>query len=222
MKKKPTTYEEKIKKIVDDIMNEKNDNPRDSAFRFLQKYHPEAQHISLRYPGKFVKLLGTETFTINNRTRSMDGAELVNPDKTLPYQSTINPEQQTTPVRPEKKDALYDYKLQLTIKHKKPSFNVIVTNIGDEDHEEIFESHGDAFKVFFRVINDKEITEILNTLNDNIKNEKELTEIEALSFGHILIFARKTRQKHTPKRFQNFSKKPKTWISTCRQTSITS
>ena len=50
----PVSYDKKIKKIVYEIMNEKNDNPRDSTFRFLQHYHGEAQHISLRFPGEFV------------------------------------------------------------------------------------------------------------------------------------------------------------------------
>ena len=54
-KQKTIPHTEKIKKIVNDIMNEKNDNPRDSTFRFLQKYQGEAQHISLRFPGIFVK-----------------------------------------------------------------------------------------------------------------------------------------------------------------------
>lgn len=195
MKPKTSSYEEKVKKIVEDIMNEKNDNPRDSSFRFLQKYHAEAQHISLRYPGKFVKSLGTETFTVNNRTLTMDGAELVNPDETLPCQSTINPEQQTKPVTSGKKDSMYDYKLQLIFKHKKPSLNVIVTHKGDKDHTVIYESHGDAFKVYYRVFNDDEISERLSTLKDNIKNKKHLSEIEALDFGYVLIFAQENKAK---------------------------
>lgn len=134
MKPKTMSYEEKVEKIVEEIMNEKNDNPRDSTFRFIQKYHSEAQHISLRYPGKFVKMLGTETFTVDNRSLIMDGAELVNADETLPCQSTINPEQQTTPLNPNKIHSMYDYKLQLVFKYKLPSINVVVTNIGDEDH----------------------------------------------------------------------------------------
>ena len=195
MKPKTSSYEEKVKKIVDDIMNEKNHNPRDSTFRYLQGYHAEAQHNSLRYPGEFVKSLGTETFTVNNRNLRMDGAELVNPDKTLPYQSTINPEQQTTPVTPDKKDSMYNYKLQLIFKHKRPALNVVVTNIGDEDHTVIYESHGDAYKVYVRVFSDKEISQRLNTLKDNIKNKKELSEIEVLDFAYILMFAQENKAK---------------------------
>lgn len=107
MKPKALSYEEKVEKIVEDILNEKNDNPRDSTFRFFQKYHAEAQHVSLRYPGKFVKTLGTETFTVDNRSLTMDGAELVSADETLPCQSTINPEQQTTPLTPNKIHSMY-------------------------------------------------------------------------------------------------------------------
>ena len=44
------TYNEKVKRIVENIMNEKNDNPRDSSFKFLQEYHGEAQQASFRYP----------------------------------------------------------------------------------------------------------------------------------------------------------------------------
>lgn len=191
----PMSYNEKVKKTVARIMNEKNDNPRDSTFKFIQAYHPEAQHISLRYPGKFVKSLGTETFTVNNRTFQMDGAELVNPDNVLPCESTLNPEQQTTPPNATKIHAMYDYKLQLTFKHKIPSLNVIVTNIGDEDHTVIYESHGDAFKVYMRVFNDEEISKRLNTLTNNIKNKKLLSEIEVLDFAYILLFAQENKAK---------------------------
>lgn len=189
------TYEEKVKKIVDGAMLEKNDNPRDSSFRFLQEYHGEAQHISLRYPGVFVKTLGTETFTVNNRNLRMDGAEFVNADETLPCPSTINPEQQTKAIDPDKTHSMYDYKLHLTFKYKMPSLNVVVTNIGDEDHTVIYESHGDAFKVYVRVFNDDEISERLNTLRDNIEIKKKLSEIEVLDFAYILLFAQDNKAK---------------------------
>lgn len=190
------TYRQKVKKIVDEVIKEKNDNPRDSAFRFFQEYHREAQHISLRYPGIYLKSLGTEVFTINNRNRRVDGAELVLPDDTLPCESVINPEQQTKPISPEKSHALYDYKLHFTFKYKLPCLNVVVTNIGDEDHTVIYESHGDAFKVYVRVFNDEEISKRLNNLSDNIHNKKQLSEIEVLDFGYILIFAQEDKAKN--------------------------
>lgn len=189
------SYEQKVKKIVDSIMNEKKDNPRDSSFKFLQEFHGEAQHISLRYPGKYVKTLSTETFTVNNRNLRMDGAELVNPDNILPCPSTINPEQQTTPVDSVKIDAMYDYKLQLTFKYKRPSLNVVVTNMGDKDHTVIYESHGDAYKVYVRVFSDKEISQRLNTLKIKIENNKKLSEIEVLDFAYVLMFAKENKAK---------------------------
>ena len=194
-KPKPFDYEKTVEEIVDNIMNEKNDNPRDSTFRFLQKYHPEAQHISLRYPGKFVKSLETETFTINNRSMRMDGAELVNPDDILPYPSTINPKQQTTVITPLKTDSLYEYKLQLTIKYKRTCINVVVTNIGDKDKTVICESHGDAFKVYIRVFNDAEISKRLYSLKLKIKSKKKLYEIETLDFAYVLLFAQEKKAK---------------------------
>ena len=189
------SYEELVEKIVEEAMGEKNDNPRDSTFRFLQEYHAKAQHESLRYPGKFVKTLGTETFTVNNRNLRMDGAELVNADDTIPCQSTLNPEQQTTEIDKSKIHAMYDYKLQLTFKHKMPCLNVVVTNIGDEDYTVIYESHGDAFKVYVRVFNDAEISKRLNILSYKIKHKKELTEIEVLDFAYILLFAQEKKAK---------------------------
>ena len=191
--RKTIPYTEKIKKIVNDIMNEKNDNPRDSTFRFLQEYHSEAQHISLRFPGIFVKTLPTDVFTINNRSFRMDGAELVLPDDTLPCKSVLNPEQQSKALTPEKVHVLYDYKLQLTFKHKLPSLNVVVTNIGDKDHTVIYESHGDAFKIYIRVFNDKEISQRLSTLTNNIQNKNKLSEIEVLDFAYILLFAQENK-----------------------------
>ena len=203
------TYNEKVKRIVENIMNEKNDNPRDSSFKFLQEYHGEAQHASLRYPGKFVKTLPTEVFTSNNRNLRMDGAELVNPDNTLPCQSTLNPEQQTTEVISEKIHAMYDYKLHLTFKYKMPCLNVIVTNIGDNDHTVIYESHGDAFKTYVRVFTDEEINKRLNTLKNNIKNKKELSEIEVLDFAYVLLFAQENKAKEYSKNVANLFREVK-------------
>lgn len=49
-----------------------------------------------------------------------------------------------------------------------------MTNIGDEDHTVIYESHGDAFKVYIRVFNDEEISKRLNTLKNNIQIKKTI------------------------------------------------
>lgn len=197
MTKKKNLTEEKIKRILDETLAEKNDNPRDSTYRFLKIFHGEAQHISLRLPGKYVKTLPTEVFTIDNRTYQMDGATLVLPDDTLPCKSIVNSEQQTTPVSPRKKERMYDYKLHMSIKYKLVAVNVIVTNIGSGDHEEIYETHGDAYKVYFRVYTDEEISERLITLESNINKQKYLDEIEALDFANILLFA----QDHKAKKY---------------------
>ncbi len=196
----PLYSKEKIKRIVDEVMAQKNDNPRDSTFRFLQSYYGEAQHESLRYPGKFLKSLGTEVFTPDNRNRKMDGAEMVMPDDTIPVKSTLNAEQQTTIVTPDKKDSLYDYKLELVFKYKMPCLNVILTNIGDKDHTVIYESHGDAFKVHVRVFNDEEIYKRLNTLSYNIEHKKILSLIEVLDFAYILLFAQENKAKEYSKK----------------------
>jgi hypothetical protein len=184
-----TGYKFAINKREEKNENEKNDNPRDSTFRFLQEYHSEAQHISLRFPGIFVKTLPTDVFTINNRSFRMDGAELVLPDDTLPCKSVLNPEQQTKALTPEKVHVLYDYKLQLTFNHKLPSLNVVVTNIGDKDHTVIYESHGDAFKIYIRVFNDKEISQRLSTVSKIIYNNQYLSQELALNLGVIGLYA---------------------------------
>lgn len=90
---------------------------------------------------------------------------------------------------------MYDYKLQLTFKYKRPSLNVVVTNVGDKDHTVIYESHGDAYMVYVRVFNDKEISQRLNTLKIKIENNKKLSEIEVLDFAYVLMFAKENKAK---------------------------
>ena len=193
MKKSSTmSYEEKIKKIVDDIMNEKNDNPFDSTFRYIDQYHPEETHISLRFPGIFVKSLKTDAFTKDNRNLKMDSAHLVLKDDLIPNDAVINPEHQSYILSEEKIDVLYEYKLQLTIKEKLTALPVVVTNIGEGDKSEIYESHGDAFKIYFRVFTHKEIKKRLNSLTYKVNNNKIITSVTSMDFAYILLFAKKS------------------------------
>jgi hypothetical protein len=72
---------------------------------------------------------------------------------------------------------------------------MVVTYLSDKDITVIYESHGDTFKVYIHAFTDEEIFKRLNTLRYNIKNKKELTEIEVLDFAYILLFAQENKAK---------------------------
>ena len=104
---------------------------------------------------------------------------------------------------------MYEYKIKLIFKYGLPGLNVVVTNIGDEDHTVTYESHQDSFNVYFRVFTDEEISKRLNILNNNIENNKKLSEIEVLDFAYVLLFAQEKKAKEYSEKIAELFKKVK-------------
>lgn len=198
MEKTIASSNEKIKKLVDEMMCENNDDPYDSSFRFTDQFYPDELHISLRFPGVFVKTLNNDVFTKNNRNLKADSVKLVLPDDTLPCKSILNVEHQSYALTRDKIHSLYDYKIHLISRYNIPAICVVVTNIGEGDETLILDSHGDAFKVYLRVITDEDINQRLNNLISKVNNNQDLSVVDALDFINILLFSRKkVAKQHT-------------------------
>ena len=185
-----------LEKLVTQMIEESNNNPRDYCFRYIVNTYPKAVHDAFDFPGEYVNNLKLDVYTEDGRNLEMDCAQLIMPKGEITCKSTINVEHQTYPIR-EKVGSIYDYKLYLIHKTNIPSNSIVMTNI-DPGKDEIFcKSHDQIFKLKVNVVTREKISKRLKILNNKIKNKKGLTQKEAMYFAYIAIF---TKQKETMER----------------------
>jgi len=185
-----------LEKLVTQMIEESNNNPRDYCFRYIVNTYPKAVHDAFDFPGEYVNNLKLDVYTEDGRNLEMDCAQLIMPKGEITCKSTINVEHQTYPIT-EKVGSIYDYKLYLIHKTNIPSNSIVMTNI-DPGKDEIFcKSHDQIFKLKVNVVTREKISKRLKILNNKIKNKKGLTQKEAMYFAYIAIF---TKQKETMER----------------------
>ena len=183
-------------KLVTQMIEESNNNPRDFCFRYIVNTYPKAVHDAFDFPGEYVNNLKLDVYTEDGRNLEMDCAQLIMPKGEITCKSTINVEHQTYPIR-EKVESIYDYKLYLIHQTNIPSNSIVMTNI-DPGKDEIFcKSHDQIFKLKVNVVTREKISKRLKILKNKIKNKKGLTQKEAMYFAYIAIF---TKQKETMER----------------------
>lgn len=185
-----------LEKLVTQMIEESNNNPRDFCFRYIVNTYPKAVHDAFDFPGEYVNNLKLDVYTEDGRNLEMDCAQLIMPKGEITCKSTINVERQTYPIR-EKVESIYDYKLYLIHKTNIPSNSIVMTNI-DPGKDEIFcKSHDQIFKLKVNVVTREKISKRLKILKNKIENKKEFTQKEAIYFAYIAIF---TKQKETMER----------------------
>ena len=185
-----------LEKLVTQMIEESNNNPRDYCFRYIVNTYPKAVHDAFDFPGEYVNNLKLDVYTEDGRNLEMDCAQLIMPKGEITCKSTINVEHQTYPIR-EKVESIYDYKLYLIHKTNIPSNSIVMTNI-DPGKDEIFcKSHDQIFKLKVNVVTREKISKRLKILKNKIENKKEFTQKEAMYFAYIAIF---TKQKETMER----------------------
>ncbi len=185
-----------LEKLVTQMIEESNNNPRDFCFRYIVNTYPKAVHDAFDFPGEYVNNLKLDVYTEDGRNLEMDCAQLIMPKGEITCKSTINVEHQTYPIR-EKVESIYDYKLYLIHKTNIPSNSIVMTNIDPEKDEIFCKSHDQIFKLKVNVVTREKISKRLKILKNKIKNKKEFTQKEAMYFAYIAIF---TKQKETMER----------------------
>ena len=182
-----------LEKLVTQMIEESNNNPRDFCFRYIVNTYPKAVHDAFDFPGEYMNNLKLDVYTEDGRNLEMDCAQLIMPKGEITCKSTINVEHQTYPIR-EKVESIYDYKLYLIHKTNIPSNSIVMTNI-DPGKDEIFcKSHDQIFKLKVNVVTREKISKRLKKLKNKIKKKKKLTQKDAMYFAYIAIF---TKQKET-------------------------
>lgn len=186
-----------LEEFVDNIMKEKNHNPRDYCFRLIVSKYPKESHKILNFPGEYVDSLKTHAFTEDGRNLKMDCAQLIMPGGYITCKSTINVEHQTTPLLEEKIGIIYDYKLYLINQTNLPSNSMVITNIDVEEQVIYCESHDQTFKIRYIVLDEEDISKRLSMLTNKITCKDKLTVEEALNITVVVIFVKKEFGKET-------------------------
>ena len=120
----------------------------------------------------------------------MDCAQLVMPKGDITCKSTINVEHQTYPLKDEKVEVIYDYKIFLIHQTNIPSNSIVMTNMDIGQEVLLCESHDQTFKLRVNIATHEEITKRLTILKDIIKDKKKISQKEGMYFTYIAIFAK--------------------------------
>lgn len=185
-----------LEELVDRMLSEQNHNPRDQCFRFVVNNYPKAVHDAFDFPGEYVKKLGLDILTDDNRKLGMDCAQLIMPKGDITCKSTINVEHQTYPIE-DKVDAIYDYKIGLIHQNNIPSNSIIMTNMDLGEENILCKSHDQIFNLKINRVTIEEISKRLKILNDKIENNQKLSLNELMYFAYIAIFVDENHAKDT-------------------------
>ena len=178
----------RLSDLVDWMMAEQNHNPRDYCFRYVVDRYPKATHDAFDFPGEYVDNLKVDAFTDDGRNLKMDCAQLVMPKGDITCKSTINVEHQTYPLKDEKVEVIYDYKIFLIHQTNIPSNSIVMTNMDIGQEVLLCESHDQTFKLRVNIATHEEITKRLTILKDIINDKKKISQKEGIYFAYIAIF----------------------------------
>ncbi|WP_407379761.1 hypothetical protein [Methanobrevibacter sp.] len=178
---------DEIDKMVESIMRETTNNPRDYCFNYIVSRYPKTSHETFGFPGKFIKSLDRIVYKEDGSKLELDIAELVEKDGFITQKSTINVEHQTTPIEYGKIDPIYDYKIHLIHENNLPSISIVITPIEQDEKMKCYTSKNNVFNVYHIVVREKDICEKLNILR-NIDMNIEISESNAINFAYIALF----------------------------------
>ncbi len=185
-----------LEKLVNQMLEQPNHNPRDYCFKYVVNNYPRAVHDAFDFPGEYADNLELEVYTEDGRKLKMDCAQLVMPKGDITCKSTINVEHQTYPIK-EKIGSIYDYKLYLIHKTNIPSNSIVMTNIDLGKDEICCKSHDQIFKLRIIVVTAEKISKRLKILTDKVQHKKGLSQKEAMYFAYVAIFLRPHCSKET-------------------------
>ena len=189
---KYTNHQKRVKKVVSQIMeNTITTMPFDYLFRKTIDRFPEANHQLLGLPGEFKKKENTTVFVNEKTSLEMDYLESVLPDGGLiERESSINVEQETGKIRPEKLDTIFEYILNKTIDLKKPCYSFVVTNHNYNSDLLLHHVEGLIFLIRLIIFDEKRVYQLLNTLNEKDYSKEDFSIEDYVLFNYCMVFAK--------------------------------
>ena len=190
---KHNNHKKMVKKVVFQIMKNKiTTMPFDYLFRNIIDRFPETNHKLLGLPGEFKKKENTTVFVNEKTSLEMDYLESVFPDGDLiKRESSINVEQETLEIRPEKCDRIFEYCLNKTIALKKPCYPFVATNYNYKADALLHYVEGIIFFIRLIIFDEKRVYEILNKLNEKDYSKEEFSIEDYVLFNYCMVFAKK-------------------------------
>ena len=185
---KITTVEQAVESLMDENITSK---PYDYLFGDTADTYPKINHELLELPGFYSRKESSRLYTQKNRTLEADSISSVCPDgKKIFREATIDLEQETGPVKEDKKEIIFEYALQASFKYKKPCYPYIVTN--HEYEEEFFDycKEDIIIRMHLIVFDKKRVYKNINTLNEKDFTKDEFTPYDLVRFKHCLVFAK--------------------------------
>ena len=165
-------------------------NPFDLAFRMLFNALPEEVHIAFGLPGIFDEKIGDNIFD-EKSVKEADAPYKVKPDnKSLFRAIIINIEHQSTPLTPEKLEAIESYEHYLESSYNLYVLIVIASHLyGPDSLVEIEVTNSHIIRPLFVDVSEENLKQRLSTVTDKVLNGEEITSLDIANLAIVAIFA---------------------------------
>lgn len=194
--------QEKIDKIVEGMLKEEvNKQPFDFLFRSNSETYPETTHKILELPGIFKQLENTNIYTAKGKSLQTDYVETILPDdKLITRESTVLLEHQSYDLTLDKINSIYDYRISLIGKFKRPCHIFVATNVEYNNKEIIIRIDNDPILIRILSFDEEKIYKILSILTKKEYTNKKMSEKDFLKLVYCITFAKKPYAKDVIKK----------------------
>lgn len=194
--------QKKIDRIVEYIIKEEtNAHPFDFLFRSNSEAYPEATHIVLEIPGFFKQTESANIYTKEGRSLQTDFVETTLPDEEqITRESTTLIEHQSYALTDEKIETIYDYRIFLIGKFKRPCYVYVATNLDYYGKEILIRIDNDPLLIQIISFDKEKIYKILSNLKQRQYNNEKMSEIDFLKLIYCITFAKEPYAKDVIKK----------------------
>ena len=174
--------------------------------RKYSKHFDKAHSIMFNgMPGEYTKLLGVPGIFVKKINRlvhlkdgkrgEMDSAYIADPDYKLLFERVaVALEHQSRPVGEEKLEKMGDYDIQLVVDVHLPTLICVASSLDKrKSKKELTRSPSDITKLYFLDLGEDNISKRLNTVENIINSDNDLTIENALNLGIIVLYAPRNR-----------------------------
>ena len=173
--------------LKDDIHKQ----PFDFLFRSNSETYPESTHLILELPGIFKQIENTNIYTASGRSLQADYVETILPDgKLISRESTVLLEHLSYKLTDDKINSIYEYKLSLIAKFKRPCHIFVATNLEYVQNEIPIRIDNDPILIKIISFDEEKINKILSNLMQKDYTNNEISEVDFLKLLYCITFAK--------------------------------
>lgn len=167
----------------------------DKAHSIMFNGMPREYTKLLGVPGIFVKKINRLVHLKDGKRGEMDSAYIADPDYKLLFERVaVALEHQSRPVGEEKLEKMGDYDIQLVVDEHLPTLICVASSLDKcKSKKELTRSPSDITKLYFLDLGEDNISKRLNTVENIINSDNDLTIENALNLGIIVLYAPRNR-----------------------------